>query len=90
MLLINNPESALLRAKYEDSPYYRSYVAYLQELAARSPRTQFHDLRAQLPADDFNDWHHVTYIGQIKMGPVYAELLRGLVAQARHDHPGGT
>jgi hypothetical protein len=89
VVLINNPESSLLRAQYEDSPYYRSYVAFLQGLAARSPHTQFHDLRAQLPVDDFNDWHHVTYVGQIKMGPVYAELLRGLVANAP-GAPGGT
>jgi hypothetical protein len=77
VVLVNNPESSLMRTLYEDSPYYRSYLAFLHGLAARTPRARFHDLRAQLPAEDFNDWHHVTYIGQIKMGPVYADLIRG-------------
>lgn len=80
VVLVNNPESPLMRTLYEDGPYYRSYLAFLQGLAARSPRAQFHDLRAQLPAEDFNDWHHVSYIGQIKMGPIYADLIRGVMA----------
>jgi hypothetical protein len=90
VVLVNNPESALMRALYEDSPYYRSYVAFLQQLTARTPRAQFADLRAELPIDDFNDWHHATYVGQIKMGPIYAERLRGVLADTARQRRGGT
>jgi hypothetical protein len=82
VVLVNNPESPLMRTLYEDSPYYRSYLDFLKGLAGRTPHARFADLRAQLPAEDFNDWHHVTYIGQIKMGPVYADLVREVVAAA--------
>ena len=89
VVLVNNTESPLMRALYEDSPHYRSYVTFLQELAARTPRAQFDDLRAALPVEDFNDWHHVTYFGQIKMGPLYAERLRSVVTDARRRRHGG-
>jgi hypothetical protein len=89
VVLVNNPESSLMRTLYERSPYYRSYLAFLQGLAARAPRAQFHDLRAQLPAEDFNDWHHVTYIGQIKMGPVYADLIRGVMGAQQGNGAAG-
>lgn len=82
VVLINNPESALMRWQYADSPYYRSYLDVLAGIAARQPHTRFVDLAAVLPIDDFNDWHHVTYIGAIKLGPKYAELLRPLVLDA--------
>jgi hypothetical protein len=81
VLLINGPESSLMRDLYENGAHYRSYVAFLADLAGRYPGTQFQDLRAQLPNDDFNDWHHVTYIGAAKLGPVYAALLKPLVAR---------
>jgi hypothetical protein len=89
VVLVNNPESPLMRTLYEDSPYYRSYLRFLQQVAERTPRARFVDLRAQLPAEDFNDWHHVTYIGQIKMGPVYADVVRDVMATAPGDTAAG-
>lgn len=79
VVLVNTPESVLLRDQYETRAYYRSYIAYLQDLAARVPQVEFHDFRAALPPDDFNDWHHATYIGALKLGPAYAELARRAV-----------
>ena len=72
VVLVNNPESALLRDQYADGPYYRSYLDFLAGVAARQPNTRFLDLGAALPIEDFNDWHHVTYIGAIKVGPKFA------------------
>ncbi|MGH7789926.1 MAG: hypothetical protein ACRERC_23870, partial [Candidatus Binatia bacterium] len=79
VVLVNNPESPLMRSLYEDGVGYQSYVDALQAIAARHPGSEFRDLRAALPAEDFNDWHHVTYIGALKLGPVYAGLVRPLL-----------
>lgn len=87
VVLVNNPESPLMRNLYEDGAGYRSYVDALQAIAARHPGTEFRDLRAALPAEDFNDWHHVTYIGALKLGPVYAGLARPLVQPERPAAP---
>ncbi|MEO8601636.1 MAG: hypothetical protein ABI629_03565 [bacterium] len=87
VLLINNPESALLRWQYAGDPYYRSYLDFLAGVAARQPHTQFVDLGGVLPIDDFNDWHHVTYIGAIKLGPRYAALLKPLLRAAAPAQP---
>jgi hypothetical protein len=88
VVLVNNPESALLREQYADGPYYRSYLDFLAGVAARQPNTRFLDLGAALPIEDFNDWHHVTYIGAIKVGPKFAEALQPLLAQsAATPHP---
>jgi hypothetical protein len=76
VVLINNPESELLRAQYVDSPYYRSYLEFLEGIAQRHPHTTVHDLGAALPIDQFNDWHHVNYIGAARLGPTYAALVR--------------
>lgn len=76
VVIVNAPESALLRDAYENSPYYQSYLAFLAGLAQRVPGAEFHDLRASLAPTDFNDWHHATFIGTIRMGNAYAELVR--------------
>ncbi|MBX3027555.1 hypothetical protein KF840_21875 [bacterium] len=80
VVLINNPESELLRAQYADSSYYRGYLEFLSRLAARTPGTELHDLGPALPADDFNDWRQVTYIGAMKLGATYADLVRDALA----------
>lgn len=82
VVLINNPESPLLRDQYASSPYYDSYLEFLAGLAARQPNTRVVDLGGALPIEDFNDWHHVTYLGAIKLGPRYAEVLQPLAAGA--------
>jgi hypothetical protein len=84
VVLVNTPESSLLRDLYESGPYYRSYVAFLEGLAARVPGAAFYDFRGLLPIEDFNDWHHATYIGTIKLGAAYTELVRpGVLAATK-------
>lgn len=80
VVLINNPESELLRAQYADGPYYRSYLAFLAAVAARNPGVAVHDLGPALAIDEFNDWHHVNYVGAIKLGPTYAALIEDALA----------
>ena len=80
VVLVNNPESPLILRDYEDTPYYRSHLAFLAGLAQRYPNVWFDDLRGALPPEDFNDWHHVNFVGQIKLGPVYAQLVRQALA----------
>lgn len=80
VVLINNPESELLRAQYADGPYYRGYLEFLSRLAARYPGTALHDLGPALPIDEFNDWRQVSYIGAMKLGATYADLVRDALA----------
>jgi hypothetical protein len=75
VLLVNTPESALL-GELIGSPYYRDYLAYLRELAAANPLVTFRDMHDVLPMQDLNDWHHVTFVGQIKLGQLFAQSLR--------------
>lgn len=82
VVLTNNPDSPLLLRRYEATAYYQGHVAFLRSLAAQYPRVQFADLASALPAEDFNDWHHVNYIGSIKLGPRYAELIHEAIAAA--------
>ncbi|MFN8643940.1 MAG: hypothetical protein U0802_20650 [Candidatus Binatia bacterium] len=82
VLLVNNPESELMRAQYVDRPYYRSYLAFLAGVAARNPGVRFEDLGGALPIDDFNDWHHVTFVGTMKLGPRLAGLVHPLLEPA--------
>ena len=80
VVLVNNPESALLRDAVRGRPVLPQLPRLPRRRSRRASRTpRFHDLRAALPIEDFNDWHHVTYIGAIKLGPSYAELLRRCV-----------
>ncbi|MDX2166739.1 MAG: hypothetical protein SF182_06735 [Deltaproteobacteria bacterium] len=82
VVLINAPESALLRDQYAGGAYYQSYRRFLADLAARTANATFVDLGAALPPEDFNDWHHTNYIGSLALGPRYAELLRPRLSPA--------
>jgi len=75
-VLVNTPESPLLLADYGDSEYYRAYRRYFRDLAERYPGTRFVDLSEVLPAEDFNDLHHPSFVGAIKLGPVYVDVVR--------------
>ncbi len=80
VVLTNSPDSPLLLRRYEATAYYQRHVAFLRSLAVQYPRVHFEDLASALPAEDFNDWHHVNYIGAIKLGQRYAELIRAAIA----------
>lgn len=86
VVLINAPESALMRDQYADGAYYRSYLAFLADLATRTPNAAFVDLGDALPPEAFNDWHHANYLGSLALGPRYAELLRPRVRPAPTAH----
>jgi hypothetical protein len=81
VVLINNPESPLLFGQYAPSAYYQAHVRFLRGLAARYPGVRFYDLTTALPAEDFNDWHHVNFIGAIKLGPRFAAVVRQAIAE---------
>jgi hypothetical protein len=87
VVLINTPESPLL-AGVTDSDFYRGYLQCFRDLARDDSRVRFVDLHDALPAEDLNDWHHVNYIGQIKLGPVFAAVLEEELAR-RTGPPGG-
>jgi hypothetical protein len=74
VVLVNNPESPLILGEYENTDFYRGYRAFLRGMAERDG-VFYHDLAAALPAEDFNDWHHINYIGAIKLGPRYAAMV---------------
>lgn len=74
VVLINAPESPLI-AEYQSAPFYQAYLAFLRGLEQENKRVRFVDLRHALPREDFNDWHHPTYIGSIKLGRRYAAIV---------------
>jgi hypothetical protein len=80
VVMVNNPESPLLLRQYEDTPYYRAHVQFLRSLADKYRDVRFYELDHALPPEDFNDWHHVNYIGSIKLGPFYADFVRQALA----------
>lgn len=75
VIVINSPESPWILESYRDTPYYRGYLEFFRGLAATSSQVRFYDWSNSLPAEDFNDWHHPSYIGSIKLGLRYAEVL---------------
>lgn len=90
VVLVNTPESPLLEG-LDQSPYYREYLEFFRGLARDNPRVRFVDLHDTLPAEDLNDWHHVNFVGQIKLGPVFAAVLAEEIGQrvdARRGLPG--
>jgi hypothetical protein len=75
VIIINTPESPLILEEYRRRPYYQGYLQFFRDLDASSERASFHDWSAVLTAEDFNDWHHPSYIGAIKLGARYAEVI---------------
>lgn len=84
VILVNTPESPLLEG-LTDSAWYHDYLDFLRGLARGNPAVRFVDLHDALPAEDLNDWHHVNYIGQIKLGTVFADVLGEELARARAE-----
>jgi len=76
VILVNTPESPWLLREYEGTPYYQAYLQFFEGLATTYPNVRFYDLRAALPPEDFNDWHHPNFVGGIKLGPRYADMLK--------------
>ncbi len=87
VMMVNTPENPLLREVVE-SQFYADYLAFFESVAASDPHILFVDLHDALPSEDFNDWHHLNYIGQMKLGPRLAQALRPVVAAASVDRAG--
>lgn len=85
VVIVNSPESPWILKDYGDSPYYRAYRTFFEGLA-RYPGVSFHDLSGVLPAEDFNDWHHVNYVGAVKLGPSYAQFISAALADRPTAH----
>jgi hypothetical protein len=89
VILINAPESSLV-ADYQNGSYYRGYLQFFRDLAAKYPGVQFHNLVKTLAPEDFNDSVHVNFVGGIKLGLVFANILQQTVhdlSQARNEQP---
>jgi hypothetical protein len=87
VIVINSPESPRILEMYRDAPYYQGYLEFFRNLAATSPGVRFYDWSAALPAEDFNDWHHPNFIGSIKLGQRYSQVIEEVLPvaeQARH------
>jgi hypothetical protein len=74
VLLVNTPDNPRILGSYANGPYYRDYLAFFRSLASASG-AEFHDLSTALPAEDFNDGHHVNYVGVIKLGRTFAAMV---------------
>jgi hypothetical protein len=78
VILVNTPENPLL-TEYQNGPFYQGYRDYLRGLAEARQQVWFYDLLDRLPAQDFNDVMHVSYVGMIKLGPEYADMIERAV-----------
>lgn len=87
VVLVNTPESPLLEGLSE-SPWYQQYLEFFRALQRANPLVRFVDLHDALPAEDLNDWHHVNFIGQVKLGPVFAAVLAEAIAAPAPPHDG--
>ncbi|MFQ5667573.1 MAG: hypothetical protein ACE5I7_14270 [Candidatus Binatia bacterium] len=83
VVLVNNPESPLLLKDYQNTPYYQAHVDFFRQLAQSYPHVHFYDLGHALPPEDFNDWHHINYIGTIKLGPFYEAFIQRAVSERK-------
>ncbi len=89
VLMVNMPESPLL-GDVVGSPYYAGYLDFFTSIAARNERIAFIDLHDLVPFEDMNDWHHLSYVGQLKLGRAVAPALRDVVAAALDQGGGAT
>lgn len=88
VVLVNTPESPLL-AELVHSPFFRGFVEFFSAIAAADSRITFLDLHDLLPAEDLNDWHHVNFVGQVKVGMTVARALQPVVGLAIAERAGG-
>jgi hypothetical protein len=87
VVLVNSPESPWILREYGDGPYYRGYRAFFAALGRRYAGVSYTDLSDALPPQDFNDWHHVNYVGTEKLGSTYAALIEAAVSQRLARRP---
>ena len=81
VVVVNSPESPWILREYGEGQYYRAYRTFLAALSHRYANVSYADLSDALPPQDFNDWHHVNYIGTEKLGPTYAALIEASVSR---------
>ncbi len=78
LLLVNNPENPLTLEEYDDSRWYRGYLAYYRSLERSHPGSfSFVDLRREGRMQMFLDAHHLTYDGMRRMAFRYGTLVAG-------------
>jgi hypothetical protein len=86
VLLVNTPDNPRILGLYANGPYYRGYLDFFRSLA-EYPGVEFYDWSAALPAEDFNDGHHVNYVGVIKLGRAFAEMVERALPEVRGEAP---
>ena len=87
VILVNTPENPRDAIDYERGPYYRGYLVFFRSLASASS-TDFYDLSGSLPAEDFNDGHHVNYVGVFKLGRIFADIVERALPEVGDQRPG--
>jgi len=84
VVMINTPENPILHGVV-DSRFYAGYLAFLESIAASDPRIAFLDAHDRAAPEDLNDWHHVNFIGQLRLGTAVAESLVPVVADVLRE-----
>ena len=80
VVMINTPESPLL-GDVVHSKFYSGYLSFFRSIAASDSKVTFLDLHDFSPVEDLNDWHHLNYIGQLKLGKVVAPVLAARIRE---------
>jgi len=84
VVMINTPENPILEGVV-DSRFYADYLAFLKEIAAADPRIAFLDAHDRAAPEDLNDWHHLNFIGQLRLGTAVAGSLEPVIADVLRE-----
>lgn len=84
VVMINTPESPLLE-EVLGSRFYADYLNFFSAIAREDSRISFRDLSVAATTENFNDWHHLNYIGQLAIGPTISRTLVPVVSAAHAE-----
>ncbi len=89
VVMVNTPENPV-SPDVVSSQFYADYLAFFESIAESNDRIDFVDLHGEVEPEDLNDWHHLNFAGQLKVGPVIAERLAPVVEAALAEKAGAS
>lgn len=82
VLLVHSPENPVERSVYQESPWYKGYVSYLEKLG-----TEEYRFRNAAPSfekkQDFLDPHHLTYDASERSTDLYADWISEILSEKK-------
>ncbi|TGL58773.1 hypothetical protein [Leptospira sarikeiensis] len=80
VMIVNSPENPIERSVYEESPWYKGYISYLEKLGQKNYTfknaiPEFRDIQS------FLDPHHLTYQASEKSSDLYSDWILEVLAE---------